>query len=131
MAEDKVELVSSLYEAFGSGDMDKAGALLANTHWEEMAGMPYGGHYSGAEEIFRSVFGPLASDVRDFSARPDDIVPAGEDRVLALGRYRGEGRMGPLDAAFAHLWTIRDGAIVRFVQYADTHRFREATGAAG
>lgn len=45
------------------------------------------------------------------------------------GRYRplpGTGKAGAVDVAFPHLWTILGGRIVRFVQYADTHRFRQA-----
>jgi ketosteroid isomerase-like protein len=126
MAQDRMEVVSALYEAFGSGDTGRVGAALADTDWEEAEGMPYGGRYRGAAEIFQNVFGRIAGDVQNFSARPDELMPAGEDRVLAVGRYRGTGKHGDLDAAFAHLWTVRDGQIVKFVQYADTHKYREA-----
>jgi ketosteroid isomerase-like protein len=126
MAGDRIEIVSALYEALASGETDRVAAAIADTDWEEAEGMPYGGRYRGAEEIFQNVFGRIAADVQNFSARPDELLPAGEDRVLAVGRYRGTGKHGDLDAAFAHLWTVRDGRIVKFVQYADTHKYREA-----
>lgn len=128
MAEDRLAVVRDIYEAFGSGDMDRVATMIARTEWHEMEGMPYGGTYSGADEVFQNVFGRIAADVENFSARPDQIIPAGDDRVLALGRYRGSGRKGEVDVAFAHLWTVRNGEIVKFVQYADSHRFREAVG---
>ena len=121
-----MDVVGRLYQAFGSGDMDQVAKAIASTDWEEAEGMPYGGRYRGADEVFANVFGRIAADVEEFSARPDELLPAGDDRVLALGRYRGRGRHGDLDVAFAHLWTVRDGEIVRFVQYADTHEYRKA-----
>lgn len=129
MTEDRLDIVRGIYEAFGSGDMDRVAALIADAEWEEADGMPYGGRYRGAEEVFANVFARIAADVENFSARPDELMPAGEDRVLALGRYTGSGRAGAVDAAYAHVWTVRGGRIVKFVQYADTHKFREAIGA--
>lgn len=128
MGQDRLEAVRSLCAAFGSGDMDRVSAAIANTNWQEAEGMPYGGNYLGAGEVFENFFGRIAADVQDFSAQPDELLPAGDDRVLALGRYRGRGRQGELDVAFAHLWTVQEGEIVKFVQYADTHKYREAVG---
>ena len=123
------EIVESLYSAFASGDGASLGELLADTHWVEAAGMPYGGTYRGFGQVAENVFGPIGRDVTDFTAVPEEIMPAGDDRVLATGTYRGAGSAGPLAAAFAHLWTVRDGRITNFVQYADTHLFRQALGA--
>ena len=124
---DRTTVVQGLYSAFASGDGAALGALLADTHWIEAAGMPYGGTYRGFAEIAGNVFGPITSDVQNFSAAPDEILPAGEDKVLATGTYRGQGAAGEVATPFAHLWTVRDGKITNFVQYADTHLFRQST----
>ena len=129
MAQDRLDVVRGIYDAFGGGDMDRVATLIAETDWQEAEGMPYGGRYRGAEDVFQNVFARIAADVENFSARPDEILAAGDDRVLALGRYAGTGRAGGVDVAFAHLWTVRDGKIVKFVQYADTHKYRAAVGA--
>ena len=126
MSSDRMDVVRSIYEALGRGDIEAVTSLLRKTEWHEAEGMPYGGTYQGSEAILQNVFGPIASDVQGFSARPGELLPAGDDRVLALGRYRGTGSKGEVDAAFAHLWTVREGRIVKFVQYADTHQDREA-----
>jgi uncharacterized protein len=128
MAEDRIEMVRSLYEAFGRGDADAIGRLIGDAEWHEADGMPYGGVYRGAEEVFRNVFGPIAGDVEGFQAEPDELLAAGSDRVLALGRYRGKGAKGEVDVPYAHVWTVRAGAIMKFVQYADTHKYRQAIG---
>jgi uncharacterized protein len=126
---DRVAPVRQLYEAFGAGDGGRIAELLADTQWSEAGGMPYGGTYRGFGEVAENVFGPIGRDVQEFTAVPDEIIPAGDDRVLAMGRYRGTGAAGPFDAPFAHLWTVREGQLTHFVQYADTHLFRQALGA--
>lgn len=126
MADERVQLVERLYDAFGSGDMGTVAELIADTDWHEADGMPYGGRYQGATQVFENIFVKIANDVEGFSAKPDELLPAGDDRVLALGRYTGMGKKAAVDAAFAHVWTVRHGKIVKFVQYADTHKYRQA-----
>lgn len=126
---DRTETVKQLYSAFADGDAARLQELLADTHWVEAAGMPYGGTYRGFGEVAANVFGPIMNDVQGFTAAPDEIIPAGEDRVLATGTYRGTGSVGQVVVPFAHLWTIGDGRVTKFVQYADTHLFRQAIGA--
>ncbi len=128
MTEDRTETARSLYDAFAAGDMDTLGQLLGETDWHEAEGMPYGGRYTGFAEIAANVFGPIGNDVADFSAIPDEIVTVGGTRVAAFGHYRGTGAKGALDVPFAHIWTVTDGRMERFVQFADTHLFRQATG---
>jgi ketosteroid isomerase-like protein len=126
---DRTEIVAEIYQAFGAGDGARLGELLADTHWVEAEGLPYGGTYRGFGEIAENVFGPIGRDVHGFTAVPEEIMPAGDDKVLALGTYRGTGAAGEMAAPYAHLWTVRDGQITHFVQYADTHLFRQAIGA--
>jgi len=126
MAQDRLDVIRSIYDAFGTGNMDRVAALIADADWEEAEGMPYGGRYKGADQVFQNVFSRIVEDVENFSARPDEILAVGDDRVLGLGRYRGTGRSGDLNAAFTHLWTVKDGKILKFVQYADTHKYQQA-----
>lgn len=127
MSQENVDLIRSVYEGFGAGDMEAVQRVLAACEWHEMEGMPYGGVFTGPEAIFGNVFGPIAQDVEGFTAAPDELLDAG-DRVVSLGRYSGTGSAGPVDAAFAHVWTVDDGRITKFVQYADTRRFGDAVG---
>lgn len=126
---DRIQTVQQLYSAFAEGDASRLQEMLADTHWIEAAGMPYGGTYRGFGEVAANVFGPITNDVQGFTAKPDEIIPAGDDRVLALGTYRGGGSAGEVAAPFAHLWTVRENRITNFVQYVDTHLFRQAIGA--
>lgn len=128
MSQQNVDIVRSAYEAFGNGDTEALGRLLSPTEWHEADGMPYGGVYNGFEAIAGNVFGPINEDVKGFTARPDEVLDAGDQKVVSLGRYGGQGANGPVDVPYAHVWTVQDGKIVRFVQYADTKLFGEAVG---
>ena len=120
--------VQRVYDAFAAGDGAALSTLLADTLWVEARGSPYGGTYRGFAEIAEQVFGPIGRDVRDFTARPDEMLPIGEDRILSLGRYRGATDAGPLDIRFAHLWTAEADRISHFEQFTDTHEWRTALG---
>jgi len=128
MSQQNVDVVRSAYEAFGQGDMDTVSSMLAATEWHEAEGMPYGGTFTGADAIFQNVLGPISQDVEGFAARPDEILDGGDEKVVSLGRYSGQGANGPVDVPYAHVWTVRDGKIAHFVQYTDTRLFGEAVG---
>ena len=121
--------LSKLYDAFAAGDGDTLGKLLGDTHWVEASGGPYGGVYRGLGEVAENVFGPIGRDVENFSAVPDEILPVGDDRAIALGFYRGRTATGPLETRFAHLVTVEDGRVTHFEQFTDTHEWRQAVGA--
>lgn len=122
------QVVQSLYGAFTAGDMDVLGQLLGDTHWVEARGGPYGGTYHGLGEVAAAVFAPIGSDVRNFTAQPDEYLEIGDNRVLALGTYRGDTDQGPLAIRFAHLFTVDGHCISHFEQFTDTHEWRVATG---
>ncbi len=123
-----IDTVQRLYGAFAAGDGETLSSLLAETDWIESRGGPYGGTYQGFGQIAENVFGPIGRDVRDFTARPDEMLPIGDNRVLSLGRYRGTTDAGPLDIRFGHLWTVDGNSIRHFEQFTDTHEWRTATG---
>lgn len=116
----------AVYDAFAAADTAALAALLADIEWHENLGMPYGGVWHGFAEVAGHVFGPIASDVPDFSAVPDEVQPLGESRAVAFGTYRG--RDGSLAAPFCHVWTFASGKLVKFQQYADSHLYRQQTG---
>jgi ketosteroid isomerase-like protein len=123
------EVLGRLYVAFAAGDGDALGALIGDTHWVEASGGPYGGVYRGLGEVAENVFGPIGRDVAGFTAVPDEILPVGDDRAIALGFYRGDTKAGALETRFAHVATVEDGRVTRFEQFTDTHEWRAAVGA--
>ena len=123
------EIIEGLYEAFARGD---AGAVLGTLHpsvdWKEAEGGPLaaGNPFTGPEAVGGGVFAPLLQDLDDFRVRPERLV-AEDGEVVAMGRYTGTHKASgkPLDAQFAHHWSIEDGKIVAFQQYTDTAQWSE------
>ena len=122
------EVLGRLYDAFAAGDGAALGALIGQTEWIEAAGGPYGGDYRGLGEVAEHVFGPIGRDVEGFTAVPDEILPVGDDRAIALGYYRGAAAGTSIEIRFAHLATVADGSISRFEQFTDTHLWQRALG---
>lgn len=122
------EIVENLYKSFAAGDIPGVlGALAAEIEWTEAEGFPYGGTYIGPEAVLMNVFMKLGTEWEGFSAIPEQIIADGE-AVVALGNYSGKflATEKSMTVPFAHVWTIRDGKAVRFVQYTDTLKVSEA-----
>ena len=117
-----VDIVKGAYEAFGRGDVPAVlEALDKDVIWTDMEGFPTGGTYVGAGAILNGVFLPLGTEWNSFQANPDEFLESG-DRVVALGHYEGTYKATGkgMRVPFAHIWTLRDGKVVKFVQYTDT-----------
>jgi uncharacterized protein len=125
--------IRNVYDAFARGDAASVlGALDASVRWTEADNFPYADRnpYIGPQQVGEGVFGRLMSEWDGFTIHIESIVDGG-DTVVALGRYRATHKASgqPIDAQFAHAWTVRDGKIVRFQQYTDTLQFARVTGA--
>lgn len=119
---DNLEIVRSNYE----GPHCLFANLATDVEWHEMEGFPYGGVYHGSEEIKKGVFEHIERDWKDFRAIPSEFLPAG-DNVVTLGHYEGISTATgkSMKARFAHVYTLKDGKIVRFRQYADSALFAQ------
>jgi ketosteroid isomerase-like protein len=126
MSRADTELVRSVYEAFGSGDIS---AVTECFHDDWMLTLPYipePGPYRGWEEFAR--WRALADENLEGSRiEPTEIVDAGE-HVLARVRLITKGRASgaETDVAEAHVWTIEDGRVKSLVVYQDESEARAA-----
>ena len=122
------DLVRSLYEAFGRGDVPTVLAALApKIEWIDAEGFPTAGTYIGPDAVVNEVFGPLMSDWDGFSVTANELIDGG-DTIVSLGRYAGTFKATgkAMSADFAHVWTLRDQTVVRFRQYVDSPLVQEA-----
>ena len=72
----------------------------------------------------------LGSEWDGFAAVPDEFIDTA-DTIVVLGKYSGAYKATgkSFQANFAHVWKIREGKAIRFVQYVDTllvHRALQA-----
>ncbi len=124
-----LESVRGFYTALARGDLPGAVALLdPQVEWTEAERFPYyGGAWRGPAAIVHGLFEPLGRDWTRFEVNAAQFVAEG-DQVVGLGTYAGTHATTKrsMSAPFAHHWTVRDGKIVRFVQYTDTAKILEA-----
>jgi ketosteroid isomerase-like protein len=130
VSQQNVEIVRSLYAAFAAGDVPTVlGAFTPDAEWREADNFIYadGNPYIGPGAILQGVFMRIGTEWIGFAANPAQFLDAGET-VIATGRYTGVYKSSgkSIDAQFAHFWTLRDGKVTRFQQYADTLQVAQA-----
>lgn len=95
---------------------------------DEADRFPYfAGTWRTPEAVVDDLLSRLSRDWLDFSAEAKAFVAEGE-AVVAFGDCAGTNRETgrTMTSPFAHLWTVRRGKIVGFVQYTDTGKVLEA-----
>lgn len=116
------EIIEKLYAGFAAGDVPTVlGAMDPEISWTEAAGFPYAGTYVGPDAVLQNVFMRLATEWEGFAAVPSTYVSEGET-VVAIGEYSGtyNATGKSMKTPMVHVWTLKDGRIVNFVQHCDT-----------
>ena len=123
-------VVHSMYEAFGRGDVP---ALLANCHpdleWVNPGptDVPYFGTHRGHAAIVRNVFAFLAENMQFDVFAPRDFLTSGDKVVVLLDITARVGRdKTPITQEVVHVFTFRDGKVVRFHDFQDNHAVAQA-----
>jgi ketosteroid isomerase-like protein len=126
-----LDLVRATYEGSSEENgRNLLAALAPDAEWTEAEGFPYAGTYIGPDAIVDGVFRRLATEWTDYRADVHTFMEDG-DRVAAFGIYSGTYKAtgNSMRAAFAHLYEVRNGKIVRMMQYVDSHMVRKALDA--
>lgn len=125
---ENVELVRRGYEAYARRDVAAVMALLdPGIEVVQTTLLPWGGVHRGLEGA--QTFFRLLAEHTDAMPEPLAYIPAGSD-VAVVGRLRGTARASgkPIDIDIVHVWTVREGRLVRFAAYIDTPAMLEALG---
>ena len=122
------DVVRRQYLASAAGDLTALRETLApDVEWTEMAGFPLGGTYRTPEGVTTNVMEALGREWDGWTAHDDSYVVDGE-HVVVLARYTATHRVTgkALDCRVAHHFIVRAGRIVRFEQFVDTAKVRDA-----
>lgn len=117
-----LDKIKSVYGALAKGDVPGLLEVLsADIEWTEAEGFPYAGTYRGPKAVLEGVFMRLATEWEGFAAVPHEFIDGG-DTIVVVGKYSGvyKATNKSFQADFAHVWKVREGKAVRFVQYVDT-----------
>jgi uncharacterized protein len=130
VSQETLQLFRTGVAAWNEGDYQ---ALVEMCHrdieWSFSGRLPDAtGQIRGKEEV-RRFFETFTGDWSEISVRPDRIVDVG-DEVVAEVAFLAKGREGiEVSMRFVHVWTIRDGQILRFRSFGTFDEALEAAGA--
>jgi ketosteroid isomerase-like protein len=137
MSEENVDMVRRAFEAFnrtyaaGTTDLSEFLDFLdPNVEWVPIMAVLEGTTYHGHEGMRRWIE-DMKQDWAAFEPRPEEFRGLGDDRVLALGGWRAQGRGGDVLLNIpqaAWLIQVRNGKIVRLQTFTERKRALEAAG---
>jgi ketosteroid isomerase-like protein len=120
--QDNIDVVRKGYEAFGRGDMNGLLAQFdADIEWRTPgpADLPTAGQrrgHAGVQEFFAKLFAIVdiqRFDTRQFIAQGDRVMVIGDETTLV----KATGTK--MEFRFVHAYTVRNGKVVAFEEYAD------------
>jgi uncharacterized protein len=131
VSQDNVEIVRKGYEAWNRGDLDHIRGVTDDAfEWREASEVPGAGTRRGRAEFDRYLRS-FRRFWRQFEFEPVEIRDAG-DRVLAVVIERGRSARSDVEVnqLFVHVWTLRDGKVVRLEGFYDEEAALRAAGLA-
>ena len=131
MSRENVELIRRGYDLWAERGVPAFEFLDPKVEWHgprefpDLAG-PYVGH-DGVRRYLKQLFEVF----EDYRMVPEEFIDAGGDQVLVFSREGGRGRGSGAEVQTnptAHLWTLREGKVVRMDSYWDRSDALEAVG---
>lgn len=121
-----VEIVRKMYDDFFvRGDSDAVVAVLDPAiEWAEpdLEFLPYAGLTKGRDKVSELVFPHIPRTYEQLLFRPEVFIDGGET-VTVMGECIAKGFGNPEERfPFAHVVRLRDGLVVRFDHFVDTHK---------
>jgi ketosteroid isomerase-like protein len=120
-----VDLLKQGYQNFADGNVE---AVLAVFHpdieWIQCTGFPFitgDGRYVGPNAVVENIFAPIPVHYDGFNIEIQEFLESG-DKVVMIGHYRGVWKETGKEfkANATHVWTVKDGKMMRFFQAVDT-----------
>jgi ketosteroid isomerase-like protein len=129
-----LKLLKSLYEATSRGEFSQIrDALDPNVEWigPSLPGLWLGGTHRGAEAVWKEVIEPTFERFKNLRVEMMKFYDIG-DYLIAIGHFHGRAKTTgkELEAATAHICTVKNGKITRFEAFHDSANWLEALGLA-
>jgi ketosteroid isomerase-like protein len=134
MSKEGVELVRRAFDAFnrafGEGAADLYELIDPEVEWIPMSALLEGTSYQGHDGV-RQWMEEMKRDWTSYETRPESFLDLGDDRVLALGTWRAQGRGGDVLLDFpqaAWLVQVRRDRIAMVRTFTDRSKALQAAG---
>jgi ketosteroid isomerase-like protein len=122
----ELEKLAVLYDEWARGDYSRSDIFDPDVDLDSF-GMGERIQASGLEQFIAVMGGWLSAWERPLTLEADELIGSG-DRILALVRWRGRGKGSGIEveAGGAHIWTFREGLVIRLEVYRDRDEARAA-----
>jgi ketosteroid isomerase-like protein len=129
--EKNVEIIQNLYAAFAKGDVPSVLQKFdPKIEWNEAENFPYadGNPYIGPQAVLEGVFARLGAEWEYWNLTEQTYYEANSGEIIVTGRYKAKNKMTSkeINVQFVHMWSLEDGLVKKFQQYADTYQTVEA-----
>jgi hypothetical protein len=124
-----LEKIEELYNAQQKRDLRSIIMLMSpDVEIIQSDELPWGGHFTGHDGV-KKFLTALAEHI-DSQVQVERMIDAG-DKIAAIGRTVGKARKTNLefDVPIVHIWTMREGQVIRFEPYIDNATMLAALGA--
>ena len=117
--------IRTVYENFAKGDIEAVGAVMdEQLVWNEAENFPYADRnpYNGFNAVVEGVFTRIMNEWDNWTLKDMEFYEMTNNQELMTGRYHAKYKKNgaSLNLQMAHLWTLKDGKIIAFQQFADT-----------
>lgn len=131
MKDKNIDIVQTMYADFAKGDVP---AVLQKfdpkIEWNEAENFPYadGNPYVGPQAVLEGVFARLGAEWEYWNLTEQKYYEAKSGEIIVTGRYKAKNKTTGkiINTQFVHMWTLEDGLVTKFQQYADTYQTVEA-----
>jgi len=128
---ENTSIIQKLYEDFAKGDIEAVGAAMdTNIVWIEAENFPYadGNPYIGFDAILEGVFGRVGAEWDYWNLTDLNYNEMSNNKIFVTGRYKAKYKKNGaiIDLQMAHFFTLKDGKITNFQQFADTKGIADA-----
>ncbi|GAA4816723.1 ester cyclase [Litoribaculum gwangyangense] len=126
-----IMVIQKIYNDFEKGDIPAVGEAIAeNAIWNEAENFPLadGNPYIGFEAILNGVFARIGSEWEYWKLTDLNLQEMTNNKILATGRYQAKYKKNgaEINLQMAHLWTLENGKVIQFQQFADTKGIADA-----
>jgi ketosteroid isomerase-like protein len=131
MSQENVEIVREAAAAFNRRDLDAWLEYLADDiDYRAVEGALDDRGPIHGKDALRAYVDEGVGTFDDFRGEPLELIEAGEDKVIAVGRISGRAKLSGVetDLTYAALYTIRDGKVARGREYWTKEQALEAAG---
>lgn len=126
-----INVIKKLYNDFATGDIPAVGAVMdEHIEWNEAENFPLadGNPYMGFEAILNGVFARIGAEWEYWNLTDLTYYEMSNDMILTTGRYQAKYKKNGaiINLQMAHLWSLKEGEIIKFQQFADTKGIADA-----